>query len=63
MRSSLTEFLHITPNCAFRRKIPIQKPHRKRTSHSSYALCLDVIFDNKYPLLDCKFRAIAREQI
>ena len=59
MRSSLTEFLHITPNCAFRWKIPI----RKRISHSSYALCLDVIFDNKYPLLDCKFRAIAREQI
>ena len=26
----------------------------KCISHSSYALCLDVIFDNKYPLFDCK---------
>ena len=47
-----TVLLHITPNCALRWDIPIRKSRPKCISHSSYALCLDVIFDNKYPLFD-----------
>ena len=42
------------PNCALRWDIPIRKSRPKCISHSSYALCLDVIFDNKCPLFDCK---------
>ena len=48
------------PNCALRWDIPIQKFRPKCISHSSYALCLDVIFDNKYPLFVCKLSLCKR---